>query len=100
MLAAAMTLGLASCNNAEDNPVVMNPLAEQVKGLWWAMYPAEGTTGGKAYTQVGQALQLNEDGTGYAATFYFEHDIANGCLPDGACQRGRAISDREVGHGS
>ena len=44
MLAAAIVLGLASCNNAEDNPVVMNPLAEQVKGMWWAVYPAEGTT--------------------------------------------------------
>ena len=75
MLAVAMTLGLASCNNAEDNPVVMNPLAKQVKGMWWAMYPAEGTTtGGKAYTHVGQALNLNDDGTGYAATFYFDDE--------------------------
>ena len=55
MLAAAMMLGLASCNNAEDNPVVINPLAEQVKDLWWAVYSAEGTTtGGKAYTHVGR----------------------------------------------
>ena len=82
MLAVAMTLGLASCtNNNEDNPVQPNqpnqpnPLAEQVKGLWWAMFSAEGTTtDGKAYTHVGQALNLNEDGTGYAATFYFDDE--------------------------
>ena len=75
LMALPMLLGLTSCNNAEDNPVVMNPLAEQVKGLWWAVYSAEGTTtDGQAYTHVGQALQLSEDGTGYAATFYFDDE--------------------------
>ena len=75
MLAALpLLLGLASCSD-DDNDAQPNPLAEQVKGLWWAMYSADGTTtDGKAYTHVGQALQLNEDGTGYAATFYFDDE--------------------------
>jgi len=92
MLAAAMTLGLASCNNAEDNPVVMNPLAEQVKGLWWAMYPAEGTTGGKAYTQVGQALQLNEDGSAIQGLSYFERPIPENQNDSRTYSNGKTIS--------
>ena len=73
MLAAAIVLGLASCS--DDNPVDPNPLADQMKGIWWTLFDQEGTTAtGQAYTRVGTGFQLLEDGTGYGATFYFNND--------------------------
>ena len=73
MLAAAMTLGLASCT--DDNPVNPNPLADKVSGIWWTLINQEGTTTTEqAYTRVGTGFQLLEDGTGYGATFYFNNE--------------------------
>lgn len=77
MLAAMpmmLALGITSCAE-HDNPVDPNPLADQVKGIWWTLFDQEGTTAtGKAFTRVGTGFQLLEDGTGYGATFYFNND--------------------------
>lgn len=77
MMLAAMpmllALGITSC--AEHDPVDPNPLADQVKGIWWTLFDQEGTTAtGQAFTRVGTGFQLLEDGTGYGATFYFNND--------------------------
>lgn len=78
MMLAAMpmllALGITSCAE-HDNPVDPNPLADQVKGIWWTLFDQEGTTAtGQAFTRVGTGFQLLEDGTGYGATFYFNND--------------------------
>ena len=78
MMLAAMpmllALGITSCAE-HDNPVDPNPLADQVKGIWWTLFDLEGTTAtGQAFTRVGTGFQLLEDGTGYGATFYFNND--------------------------
>ena len=62
-----------ACNdNDDDNPNIAVP-----KGLWWALYNNEGTFNNQEYNYVGQALQLNADGTGYTATFYFKDNVEN-----------------------
>lgn len=77
MLAAAIVLGLASCVE-HDNPVDPNPLAQQVSGLWWTLIDTEGTLpenfSGQDYTRMGMAYQLNDDGTGYGVTFFFNDE--------------------------
>ena len=78
MMLAAMpmllALGITSCAE-HDIPVDPNPLADQVKGIWWTLFDLEGTTAtGQAFTRVGTGFQLLEDGTGYGATFYFNND--------------------------
>ena len=72
LMALPMLLGLASCK--DDNPVDPNPLASQVSGIWWTLVDTEGTFGGKDYTRVGTGFCLNDDGTGYGATFYFNDE--------------------------
>ena len=76
MLTAAIVLGLASCS--DDNPVDNNPLVQQVSGLWWTLIDTEGTLpdnfSGQDYTRMGMAYQLNDDGTGYGVTFFFNDE--------------------------
>ena len=89
MLTLPMLLGLASCNDNDDNST--NPLGSQVTGMWYNVTDGEGTlpTGwgngqDTTYTRVVNALQLNDDGTGYICTMWFNDekrsplDIAGG----------------------
>lgn len=81
MLALPMLLGLASCAE-HDNPAGdPNPLAKQVSGLWWTLIDTEGTLPEEFeamdYTRMGMAYQLNEDGTGYGVTFFFNNEQSN-----------------------
>lgn len=81
-LLPAIALLLPTACSEYDNSVVYPGLTPaDIAGTWWSSYnesntlPASVTgTGGVAYTKVGQALMLNADGTGYAATFYFNGD--------------------------
>ncbi len=74
-----MLLGLASC--AEHDNLASNPLAKQVSGLWWTLIDTEGTLPEEFeamdYTRMGMAYQLNEDGTGYGVTFFFNNEQSN-----------------------
>ena len=81
LMALPMLLGLASCaehDNPASNP---NPLAKQVSGLWWTLIDTEGTLPEEFeamdYTRMGMAYQLNEDGTGYGVTFFFNNEQSN-----------------------
>lgn len=80
MLALPIVLGLVSCAE-RDNPVDPNPLAKQVSGLWWTLIDTEGTLPEEFeamdYTRMGMAYQLNEDGTGYGVTFFFNNEQSN-----------------------
>lgn len=81
MLALPMLLGLASCAE-HDNPAGdPNPLAAQVSGLWWTLIDTEGTLPEEFeamdYTRMGMAYKLNEDGTGYGVTFFFNNEQSN-----------------------
>ena len=64
-----------SCSDNNDNPA-SNPLAQQVKGLWWALADSEGTYNGGdrtvVYTRMGLALNFEEDGSGYVVAFFFD----------------------------
>ncbi|MBR2290738.1 MAG: hypothetical protein IJ868_00290, partial [Prevotella sp.] len=74
LLVLLIALGLASCAEA-DNPIDRNPLGDQVKGMWWTQYDADGTTlNGDDYTRIINSLLLNDDGTGYACTMYFDNE--------------------------
>lgn len=74
LLILLIALGLASCAEV-DNPIDRNPLAGQVKGMWWEQYDADGTTlHGDDYTRIINSLLLNDDGTGYACTMYFDNE--------------------------
>ena len=68
-----MLFGLTSCH--DDNPVTSNPLVTEVSGTWWTIIDQEGTFAGYLpYTHVGTGICLNEDGTGYGTTFYFNDE--------------------------
>ena len=80
MLALSMVLGLTSCSSNEDNPVYV-PTSADIAGTWWETHNESETLPASftgmddiAYTKVGRTLVLNADGTGYAATFYFNGD--------------------------
>ena len=67
---AMMIAAIAGCN--KENELEPNPLAKEVAGTWWTIFDQEGTFAGSTpYTRVGTGFRLNEDGTGYGATFYF-----------------------------
>ena len=66
----------------QDNPAGdPNPLAKQVSGLWWTLIDTEGTLPEEFeamdYTRMGMAYKLNEDGTGYGVTFFFNNEQSN-----------------------
>lgn len=79
LLTLTMMLGLTSCST-NDNPVQFLTPAD-VAGTWWNTFnesnilPAS-LTGSEdiVYSKVGQTLVLNADGSGYAASFYFNGD--------------------------
>ena len=74
LLVLPIALGLTSCAEV-DNSIDRNPLADQVKGMWWTQYDADGTTlHGDDYTRIINSLLLNDDGTGYACTMYFDNE--------------------------
>lgn len=73
IMALPMLLGLAACAE-HDNPTDPNPLAKQVSGLWWTLIDYEGEIHGQDFTRMGMAYQLNEDGTGYGVTFFFNDE--------------------------
>ena len=80
-----LCMGLTSCDDVLsvfDNPVENpNPLAAQVSGLWWTLIDTEGTLPEEFeamdYTRMGMAYKLNEDGTGYGVTFFFNNEQSN-----------------------
>ena len=80
LMALPMLLGLAACAE-HDNPTDPNPLVKQVSGLWWTLIDTEGTLPEEFeamdYTRMGMAYQLNEDGTGYGVTFFFNNEQSN-----------------------
>lgn len=65
-----------SCS--DDDYPNNNPLVEQVSGMWWTLINQEGiyTLEGKStpYTRVAHAFCLNEDGTGYALSSFFNDE--------------------------
>lgn len=77
LMVLPIVLGLSACAEY-DTPVDSNPLPKQVSGLWWALIDSKGTLPsefeGKDYTRMGMAIQLNEDGTGYAVSFLFDNE--------------------------
>lgn len=73
LMALPIVLGLAACAE-HDNPTDPNPLAKQVSGLWWTLIDYEGEIHGQDFTRMGMAYQLNEDGTGYGVTFFFNDE--------------------------
>ena len=85
MVLLMLCMGLTSCDDVLsvfDNPVENpNPLANQVSGLWWTLIDTEGTLPEEFeamdYTRMGMAYKLNEDGTGYGVTFFFNNEQSN-----------------------
>ena len=79
MMLFPLVLGFSSCDKAKE--LEPNPLAKQLSGLWWSLTDISGTLpedfGGADYTRIGQAFQLNEDGTGYSVTFFFNDENSN-----------------------
>ena len=81
LFAAVMTLGFAACSE-KDLPVTpSNPLGSQVVGLWYHSADVEGTlpngwgyNGKTQYTRIVSALLLNDNGTGYACTLWFDNE--------------------------
>ena len=77
LLVLPIALGLTSCAEV-DNPIDRNPLADQVKGMWWTLIDTEGTLpeefGGEGYTRVIEAMLLNEDGTGFGCSMFFNNE--------------------------
>lgn len=74
-----MMMGLTSCST-NDIPVHFLTPAD-VAGTWWISYNESNTLPASLtgtvdidYIKVGQTLVLNADGTGYAASFYFDGD--------------------------
>ena len=71
---------LVSCSNSTNiSDEGRNPLAGQVKGLWWTMVDTTGSYSFEKddtvkYTRVGHALELGEDGSGYVATYFFNDE--------------------------
>lgn len=68
---------LAACSNSSGVPGEdSNPLAKQVKGMWWGVIDSTGSvasgSGSRKFTQVGHAFELNEDGSGYAVSLFFD----------------------------
>ena len=79
MMLFPLVLGFSSCDKAKE--LEPNPLAKQLSGLWWSLTDISGTLpedfGGADYTRIGQAFRLNEDGTGYSVTFFFNDENSN-----------------------
>lgn len=79
MMLFPLVLGFSSCDKAKE--LEPNPLAKQLSGLWWSLTDISGTLpqnfSGQDYTRMGQAFQLNEDGTGYSVTFFFNDENSN-----------------------
>ena len=79
MMLFPLVLGFSSCDKAKE--LEPNPLAKQLSGLWWSLTDISGTLpqnfSGQDYTRMGQAFQLNEDGTGYSVTFFFNDENGN-----------------------
>ena len=70
---------LAACSNSSGVPTEdTNPLATQVRGMWWSLIDSTGfNVSGKdtlKFMQVAHAIQLNEDGSGYAVSLFFDDD--------------------------
>lgn len=74
-LPAVLALGITSCAE-HDNPVDPNPLADQVKGMWYAQDDEESQTPfeGVPYTRVIQVLNFSDDGTGWWSVMYFDNE--------------------------
>lgn len=76
-LSAVVTAFLfAGCSNSSGVPAEeTNPLATQVQGMWWSLVDSTGfNASGKKFTQIAHALQLNEDGSGYAVSLFFDDE--------------------------
>lgn len=74
---SAVAFLLAACSNSSGVPGEdSNPLAKQVKGMWWGVIDSTGSvasgSGSRKFTQVGHAFELNEDGSGYAVSLFFD----------------------------
>lgn len=82
MLILPMLLGFTACSDSDSGNEDMRARAAELEGMWWAMFPQDGTVVNSEekevpYTHICQAMQLNADGTGYVATFYFNNDFDN-----------------------
>ena len=82
MLAAILTLSgmtLTSCST-NDLPVDNNPLAEQLEGVWYAKYDAEGTINDlyenyeAHYTYVVEIYRFDEDSISVWNRYFFDGD--------------------------
>lgn len=88
MLVAVMILGLASCSEHDDNPVVPTPANDEIVGTFYKQYNAEGTVEhvivktddsketetSRDYTRVMEVYQFMADGTGVWNRYFFDQE--------------------------